>query len=153
MSKFKVGDYVEILHTDFPKLQPVGTIAEVIGVGKNWVDVGCLQSTHGFLTYLFCEVRLAEPQWQPEVGEIIEVSDEDDFCDTKRVRFVALDAYNGGDAWYVCAAMTDEGSFDGRYEEFEYARPLKKTHTITLEDGTPVELSEESYKALKDSIS
>ena len=82
-----------------------------------------------------------ELAWQPEPGEMIEVMGGFDWTERK---FVAMD----GDR-YICRNVADISEYCG----WDNGRPIKKTRTITLEDGTTVELSEESYKALKEGVS
>jgi hypothetical protein len=83
-------------------------------------------------------VKCVELAWTPEVGEMIEVKYHMD--PWGEAQFVGM--INGQ---YICIDVHDN---EDTYNCFKQARPIKKNHTITLE----IELSEESYKALKAAV-
>lgn len=132
MKKFKV----KIISADGGRWYKNGEEHEVTDIGDGFYIV----SAGGTIKKCHCELA-----WQPEPGEMIEVSALiNPFSGAKmRGEFFAMD----GDQ-YVCR---NENSTD-EFTSWPHARPIKKTHTITLEDGTKVELSESSYKALKEGV-
>lgn len=75
------------------------------------------------------------PEFQPQPGEIIKVGNEQDNIVSER-EFVCMD----GDR-YVCKT--------GENQYFGYAFAKKYTRTVTLEDGTQVEVSPQTYKILE----
>ena len=137
MSKFKVGDKVKCL-TSIHKFIGAGETATVTGVKGINMKLDCFQEGISFFPYAMSQFELA---WQPSPGEMIEVSDISEVWPERE--FVAMDK-----DLYLCRNL----SYKGEYCAWQHARPIKKTHTITLEDGTKVELSEESYQNLKDGI-
>ena len=92
----------------------------------------CVQDDKGDC-HDFTNLELA---WQPEKGEMVEVKaargwEEREFLCMYGDKYVCRDKYNLTVfcAWGKC-------------------RPIKQTMTITLEDGTKVEISKESHEEL-----
>jgi len=79
-------------------------------------------------------------KFKPEQGEMIEVCNGGDRAARE---FLCMDKGR-----FVCRSAANDNSFHAYPEGYQ----VKKTHTITLEDGTTVELSEESYQALKEGV-
>ena len=135
MSKFKVGDKVKCI-TEREFFSAI--------LGRNY-EVTKLEFD-GFHTIEtgdgWFNDDMFELAWQPEPGEMIEVY-VSWFSNWQLRQFLCMD-----DDLFVCRKDKEPTHFYG----WEKGRPIKKTHTITLEDGTKVELSEESYNNLKDGI-
>jgi len=86
-----------------------------------------------------------------EYGDVIEVSD-DGVGWVKRIYVGYID---GALFPYMCVANGEEiifhsgKKFNAYY--WKYARPIQRKHTIVI-DGKEIEISEESYKKLKESL-
>ena len=141
MSKFKIDDEVRCIEERENFTAILGKIYKVTKLeccGFHTIETG-----DGWFEDDMFEIELA---WQPEPGEMIEVLGLHDRWHPRE--FVAM--VNGG--FLVKATQTHQKFFFEHLFIAHKARPLKKTHTITLEDGTKVDLSEESYQSLKDGI-
>ena len=135
MNKFKVGD--EVVRTqdwlrdgeDFL----IGYSFTVKDISRSGSPIDSYGNHHGGEN---CEIA-----WHPEPGEIIEVSAlTPPFTPLGKFHYEFF-AMNGDQ--YVCRK-------ENRLDEFmswPHARPIKKTHTITLEDG-----SYEVKECVKDTI-
>ncbi len=124
MNKFKV----KIVSADGGRWYKNGETHEVSDLGNGYYSV----SAGSTIVESHCELVFL-----PEPGEMIEVHDglcmwhEREFRTSVDGKFVVMTGA-------------------GKHVVYAEARPIKKTHTITLEDGTKVELSEESFKALQE---
>ena len=132
MGKFKVGDRVVRVDDTFGSDFIVGSFGIVDKIeldGCCWVN-GYIRQRDS--------IELA---WQPKQGEMVDCRDDEseDWYPYPCV-FIGMDE----------TAFIVRDTLDDEYMSWEHVRPIKKTHTITLEDGTSVELSEESYKALQE---
>jgi len=135
---FKAGDEVTRKRRDLWARQSlqfgdVGTVSKVFPSGDILIN--------GYNDWCHNESTL-ELAWQPEQGEMIECSDDVDYD------YLWQEEFRGMFEGRYVAKNREEGDYTG----WKYARPIKKTHTITLQDGTKVELSEESYQALKEGV-
>lgn len=86
-----------------------------------------------------------------ERGEEVEISDEEGYFNG-RIR-IFLTKIEGTAYPYICVNGYDEKEFKNNKEfritTWKYIRPVReKKHTITLEDGTKISISEESYNEL-----
>ena len=142
MNKFKVGDTVKVVNCgcgfNFNDLGGEYTIKDVkergyghrVGILLNEYLNGCYDG--------YCGEASFELVWQPVAGEMIEVDDCNDFSDSSEEKFWGM--FEGH---FMC--------YGGGYYRYPvpyiYARQIKK-HVITI-DGKDIELSEESYRALK----
>ena len=111
MKKFKV----KIISADGGRWYKNGEEHEATDIGDGFYIV----SAGGTIKKCHCELA-----WQPEPGEMIEVSDMAEVWSERE--FVAMDK-----DVYICRNL----SYKGEYCAWAHARPIKKTHTITLEDG------------------
>ena len=85
-----------------------------------------------------------------EYGDKIEVSDDEiEWADAIYISFA------DGSLWpYICVGKSSESDFHSNKEfttgSWKYARPIQR-HRIVI-DGKEIEISEESYKKLKESL-
>jgi len=86
-----------------------------------------------------------------EYGDEIEVSDDGEHWE----RGFYVGYLDGFTFPYACATGGDKEAFaeGGRFHAlfWKYARPIQKKHRIVI-DGKEIEISEESYKKLKESL-
>ncbi len=86
-----------------------------------------------------------------EYGDRIEVSNDGN-CWQERIYVGYID---GDNSPYLCVIGGEEHSFYSGKNfdscQWSYARPIQKKHTIII-DGKEIEISEESYKKLKESL-
>jgi hypothetical protein len=83
-------------------------------------------------------VESCELAWTPEVGEMIEVKNNPTVWYKREYRGMV-------DGYYITKPYTGDHSL----RPWKEGRPIKPDTTITFADGTTVELSEESYKAMR----
>ena len=123
MNKFKIGDMVKVVRSGYGCCDELmGGIYKIIDIikGNRYVIDADKRYTSSCLE---CSFELA---WQPEPGEMIEVSDREDFRTYDQRHFVGMHCDQ-----FVCAYPLWQ-SFG--VNKWQHARPIKKTHTITLED-------------------
>ena len=139
MSKFKVGDVVRCLSQ---KSALSVTVGELRIVTELHDEDGFHTKETGHLGWYYNENF--ELAWQPTPGEMIEVkyhSSQNYYWSARK--FLTMDSNR-----FVC----ENDSIEYSYTSFIKARPIKKDTTITLANGTKVELSEESYKQLGEGV-
>jgi len=133
MNKFKAGDTVKRVRALWQYSGDIFAGKQSFVIGEN--DGGCWVDPDGRLHH---EVTL-ELVWTPVEGDEIE---------TRR----------GGGAWWPRTfvgmikdqyACLDDDDDSDTYDCYKHARPIAR-RTVTLEDGTKVELSAEQYQAVLD---
>ena len=143
MRKFKVGDRVKCTHDWYAHMKKG---EEAVVYGYHNIYTSCVVFGHLGHSYSYPEKDF-ELVWTPEVGEMVEYKS---LIDAGWVAREFMGMFGGQ---YLLKA-------DGHFQTGQHTlmflvdqiRPIKKTHTITLEDGTKVELSEESYEELKKAV-
>ena len=122
-----------------------GQVATIMGVfGENLYKIDLDDENNWWYSYYF-------EGYAFKYGEEIEVSDDGkDWC--KRIYVGYID---GAEYPYVCVSGSHKENFRNgeKYlsNKWRYARPIQKKHTIII-DGKEIEISEESYQKLKESL-
>ena len=121
-----------------------GKIATIIKADRNIYDLDIDSGEHRWQDWMF-------EGYAFEFGEEIEVSN-DGLCWCERIYVGYID---GAGLPYICVVDGCEKDFKNgnRYVvlSWRYARPIQKKHTIII-DGKEIEISEESYQKLKESL-
>lgn len=143
MNEFKVGDTVEVKENYLTMEGYLEWANSQLKLGAKYIvkeikSEKCILIEHpggGSNTYGSVFFNLA---WTPKKGDLIEVSDDKDFRGSWNEEFRGM--FEG--------RYMGKNPEQGDYTGWEYARPIED-RTITFADGRKVELSEESYKAMR----